>query len=140
MVRSRVKSKKPSEEEKAKTKARKSGPSFLRKASQLGVKANIPAFGGYWEPTHGLWRSIVHVPHGWGGFDAKTVGTFSSRNIFKNTDQQFRLRTHYLRQDLGNLWRNLNYRTLQTTVIEPVNQNGREDRPGANARRRGIDQ
>lgn len=75
MARFRAKGKVATEEEKAKTKARKSGPSLLGKVSQLGAKANVPAFGGYWEPTHGVWKTRMHVPHAWENFGAeKLVG------------------------------------------------------------------
>lgn len=88
MARSRAKSKVATDEEKAKTKARKSGPSFLSKAWQLGVKANVPAFGGYWEPTHGIWKVSVHMPDGWGQFDAnKLVGDISITECTRCTNK-----------------------------------------------------
>lgn len=47
-----------------KAKARKSGPSAKQKTLELGEKANVIAFMGYWDPTHLCFRAAVHLPEG----------------------------------------------------------------------------
>jgi hypothetical protein len=44
--------------------ARKRGQSFLRKAIELGQKANIISGCFYEEPTHGPWCLSCHIPEG----------------------------------------------------------------------------
>ncbi|KAI6777529.1 uncharacterized protein J7T54_000289, partial [Emericellopsis cladophorae] len=51
--------------EQQKAKARKSGPSLLRKTAYLGEKANTFSTTVYWEPTHKEYRVAAHVPTDW---------------------------------------------------------------------------
>lgn len=47
-----------------KAKARKSGPSLLRKSEELADKANVFAAAIYWEPTHKCHRIAARLPEG----------------------------------------------------------------------------
>lgn len=48
-----------------KAKARKSGPSILKKTVELGVVADTLSVTVHWEPTHHEYRIAMHVPEGW---------------------------------------------------------------------------
>lgn len=56
-----------------KAKARKSGPSLLKKSDFLGIKAETLSFAGYWEPTHLDLRATLHLPQGWSVPEAKRI-------------------------------------------------------------------
>ncbi|KAH6977790.1 hypothetical protein EDB82DRAFT_200639 [Fusarium venenatum] len=49
---------------KQKAKARKSGPSVLRKTQLLGKKGNVLSLALYEEPTHHEYRIAAHIPKG----------------------------------------------------------------------------
>lgn len=48
-----------------KTKIRRSGPSFLGKAGELGIKGDTFSLGFFWERTHKEFRWRMHLPEGW---------------------------------------------------------------------------
>jgi hypothetical protein len=73
---------------KEKTKARRSGPSLLRKAEALGEVARVFSLAVYWEPTHNEYRKAVHVPEGW---DIPDVNSLVSRNSASYTHHQLTL-------------------------------------------------
>lgn len=51
-------------QQKAKNKARRSGPSVLNKTKELGTIAQVFAATVYWDPTHLCYRVKAHVPEG----------------------------------------------------------------------------
>jgi hypothetical protein len=50
------------EEARRKTKVRKSGPSLLSKAQQLGKLGNVFALCVYWDPTKCRYACAMHIP------------------------------------------------------------------------------
>ncbi|KAG9249718.1 uncharacterized protein F5Z01DRAFT_640939 [Emericellopsis atlantica] len=138
MARTRAKVKtKMTDEEKEKSTARKSGPSWLNKGCQLGLKANVPMFAGYWEPTHHEWRVRVCRPRGWRPFNVnKVVGGMKLKTVIGTTDKLCRskiLRRHHSSS------RALSMITPQVYEIEPANRFISENRQSrVQARRRRV--
>ena len=133
MARTRAKVKtKISDEEKEKSKARKSGPSWLNKGCQLGLKANVPMFAGYWEPTHHEWRVKVYRPRGWRPFDVnKVVGGMKWKTVI-GTNKLCRskmLRRHRSSLRFRSSLRSRSKITLKVHGIEPANRLRSENWP-----------